>query len=105
MDCQTLTDIAASSQMVCRRFVTYSNESKVQRPECASRVLEKKGAVSEATVRAMAAGALRRTKSADCGRSDRYCGTRWRGSRQTGLEQSGWHGPRVAAAQYESVRS
>jgi nicotinamide-nucleotide amidase len=60
---KTLTDIAGSSQWFVEGFVTYSNESKVQRLSVPRAVLEKKGAVSEATVRAMAAGALRRTKA------------------------------------------
>jgi nicotinamide-nucleotide amidase len=60
---KTLTDIAGSSQWFVEGFVTYSNESKVQRLSVPRAVLEKKGAVSEATVRAMAAGALRRAKA------------------------------------------
>jgi nicotinamide-nucleotide amidase len=60
---KTLTDIAGSSQWFVEGFVTYSNESKVQRLGVPRAVLEKKGAVSEATVRAMAAGALRRSKA------------------------------------------
>ena len=60
---KTLTDIAGSSQWFVEGFVTYSNESKVQRLGVPRAVLERKGAVSEATVRAMAAGALRRTKA------------------------------------------
>jgi nicotinamide-nucleotide amidase len=60
---KTLTDIAGSSQWFVEGFVTYSNESKVQRLSVPRVVLEKKGSVSEATVRAMAAGAMRRTKA------------------------------------------
>jgi nicotinamide-nucleotide amidase len=60
---KTLTDIAGSSQWFVEGFVTYSNESKVQRLSVPRAVLEKKGAVSEAAVRAMAAGALRRAKA------------------------------------------
>jgi nicotinamide-nucleotide amidase len=60
---KTLTDIAGSSQWFVEGFVTYSNESKVQRLGVPRAVLEKAGAVSEATVRAMAAGALRRSKA------------------------------------------
>jgi nicotinamide-nucleotide amidase len=60
---KTLTDIAGSSQWFVEGFVTYSNESKVQRLGVPLAVLEKQGAVSEATVRAMAAGALRRSKA------------------------------------------
>jgi nicotinamide-nucleotide amidase len=60
---KTLTDIAGSSQWFVEGFVTYSNESKVQRLSVPRAVLEKKGAVSEEAVRAMAAGALRRAKA------------------------------------------
>ncbi len=58
---KALTDIAGSSQWFTEGFVTYSNESKVQRLGVPRSVLARDGAVSEATVRAMAAGALRRT--------------------------------------------
>jgi nicotinamide-nucleotide amidase len=58
---KALTDIAGSSQWFVEGFVTYSNESKVLRLGVARSVLRSDGAVSEATVRAMAAGALRRT--------------------------------------------
>ena len=58
---KALTDIAGSSQWFIEGFVTYSNESKMQRLGVSSLVLRRHGAVSEATVRAMAAGALRRT--------------------------------------------
>jgi nicotinamide-nucleotide amidase len=60
---KTLTDIAGSSQWFVEGFVTYSNGSKVQRLGVPLAVLEKQGAVSESTVRAMAAGALRRSKA------------------------------------------
>jgi nicotinamide-nucleotide amidase len=58
---KALTDIAGSSQWFVEGFVTYSNESKVQRLGVPRSVLQTQGAVSEATVRAMAAGALKRT--------------------------------------------
>ena len=60
---KALTDIAGSSQWFIEGFVTYSNESKMRRLGVPRAVLEKNGAVSEQTVRAMAAGALRRTKA------------------------------------------
>ena len=60
---KTLTDIPGSSRWFGEGFVTYSNESKIRRLGVPSVTLEKNGAVSEATVRAMAAGALRRTKA------------------------------------------
>ena len=58
---KALTDIAGSSQWFVEGFVTYSNESKVQRLGVPRSVLRTQGAVSEAAVRAMAAGALKRT--------------------------------------------
>jgi nicotinamide-nucleotide amidase len=58
---KALTDIAGSSQWFVEGFVTYSNESKVRRLGVPRSVLRSDGAVSEAVVRAMAAGALRRT--------------------------------------------
>jgi nicotinamide-nucleotide amidase len=58
---KALTDIAGSSQWFIEGFVTYSNESKTLRLGVPHSVLRSDGAVSEATVRAMAAGALRRT--------------------------------------------
>jgi nicotinamide-nucleotide amidase len=60
---KTLTDIAGSSKWFVEGFVTYSNESKVRRLGVPRAALRKTGAVSEATVRAMAAGALRRAKA------------------------------------------
>jgi nicotinamide-nucleotide amidase len=58
---KALTDIAGSSQWFIEGFVTYSNESKLERLGVPPGVLRRHGAVSEAVVRAMAAGALRRT--------------------------------------------
>lgn len=60
---KALTDIAGSSEWFAEGFVTYSNESKVRRLDVPSTVLRRHGAVSEATVRAMAAGALRRSNA------------------------------------------
>ena len=58
---KALTDIAGSSQWFVEGFVTYSDEAKVRRLGVPSALLRDSGAVSEATVRAMAAGAIRRT--------------------------------------------
>jgi nicotinamide-nucleotide amidase len=60
---KTLTDVAGSSQWFIEGFVTYSNESKVRRLGLPRAVLQKNGAVSEATVRAMAIGALKRARA------------------------------------------
>jgi nicotinamide-nucleotide amidase len=58
---KALTDIAGSSQWFVEGFVTYSNESKFLRLGVPRSVLRSNGAVSEASVRAMAAGALTRS--------------------------------------------
>jgi nicotinamide-nucleotide amidase len=60
---KTVTDIAGSSQWFKEGFVTYSNEAKHERLGVPNSVLRKHGAVSEATAKAMAAGALRRAGS------------------------------------------
>ena len=60
---KVLTDIAGSSDWFVEGFVTYSNESKVRRLGVPRAILQRRGAVSEAAVRAMAAGALRRSKA------------------------------------------
>jgi len=60
---KALTDIAGSSQWFLEGLVTYSDPAK-QRTLCVPRaVLKKHGAVSEATVRAMAGGALKRSRA------------------------------------------
>lgn len=53
------TDIAGSSRWFECGFVTYSNFAKIRDLGVTERTLENNGAVSEATVREMAAGALR----------------------------------------------
>jgi nicotinamide-nucleotide amidase len=60
---KALTDIAGSSEWFTEGFVTYSNESKVRRLGVPRAILAKNGAVSGATVRAMAMGALRRSRA------------------------------------------
>ncbi|HEX3397450.1 MAG TPA: nicotinamide-nucleotide amidohydrolase family protein [Steroidobacteraceae bacterium] len=60
---KALTDIAGSSNWFTEGLVTYSNESKTRRLGVSGAVLRKYGAVSDAAVRSMAAGALRRTKA------------------------------------------
>ncbi len=54
-----LTEIAGSSDVVGRTFVTYSNQAKQELLGVPAAVLEVKGAVSAETVTAMAEGALR----------------------------------------------
>ena len=53
-----LTDIAGSSDVVERGFVTYSNEAKTEMLGVPAALIERVGAVSEEVARAMAAGAL-----------------------------------------------
>lgn len=60
---QCITDVAGSSAWFDRGFVTYSNEAKCAMLGVDPGLLETHGAVSEATVRAMAAGALRNSRA------------------------------------------
>lgn len=55
---KVVTDVPGSSQWFDRGFVTYSNEAKIELLGVAPATLEAHGAVSEATVREMARGAL-----------------------------------------------
>lgn len=55
----TLTEIAGSSDVVDRGFVTYSNEAKEAMLGVPPETLERYGAVSTETATAMAAGALK----------------------------------------------
>lgn len=56
-----LTEIAGSSAVLDRGFVTYSNRAKADLLGVPREVLREHGAVSEATARAMAAGARERS--------------------------------------------
>jgi nicotinamide-nucleotide amidase len=56
---QAITEVAGSSAWFERGFVTYSNLSKRQMLGVSEATLTQHGAVSEATVREMVAGALR----------------------------------------------
>jgi len=58
-----LTEIAGSSHVVERGFVSYSNEAKQELLGVPGELIENHGAVSEAVVRAMAAGALERSRA------------------------------------------
>ena len=55
---QAITDVAGSSAWFERGFVTYSNLSKQQMLGVSEATLDQRGAVSEAVVREMVAGAL-----------------------------------------------
>jgi nicotinamide-nucleotide amidase len=59
---QAVTSIAGSSAWFERGFVTYSNAAKQELLGVRTRTLKKHGAVSEATAREMAQGALARSK-------------------------------------------
>lgn len=58
MVCAALTDVAGSSAVVDRGFVTYSNAAKTQMLGVDPALIAEHGAVSEAVARAMAEGAL-----------------------------------------------
>ena len=61
--CAALTEIAGSSAVLDRGFVTYSNEAKVERLGVSQDIIETFGAVSIACVWAMAQGALANSKA------------------------------------------
>jgi nicotinamide-nucleotide amidase len=61
---KTLTDVAGSSAWFDRGFVTYTNEAKQDLLGVRTETLAAHGAVSEATVREMVAGALARSRAA-----------------------------------------
>lgn len=56
-----ITDIAGSSDWFDRGFVTYSNQAKMEMLGVSATTLAAHGAVSEATVREMARGAVERS--------------------------------------------
>lgn len=60
---KTITDVAGSSQWFDCGFVTYSNQAKERLLGVAADTLAAQGAVSEATVREMVAGALARSRA------------------------------------------
>jgi nicotinamide-nucleotide amidase len=59
----TLTAIAGASDVVDRGFVTYSNEAKHEQVGVPMALIQTDGAVSEAVARAMAEGALARSRA------------------------------------------
>ena len=60
---QTVTQISGSSAWFDRGFVTYSNTSKEEMLGVSPETLKKHGAVSEATAREMAEGALQYSRA------------------------------------------
>src|SRR5574340_117968 len=85
---QAITDVAGSSAWFERGFITYSNLSKQQMLGVSEATLVQHGAVSEAAVREMVAGALARSAAQvalavsgiagpDGGTPDKPVGTVW----------------------------
>lgn len=60
---EAVTSIAGSSHWYDRGFITYTNESKQDMLNVAAQTLAEFGAVSEQTVREMAAGALKHSRA------------------------------------------
>ena len=60
---ECVTEVAGSSGWFDRGFVTYSNAAKTEMLGVDARLIEAHGAVSEAVVLAMAAGALRHSRA------------------------------------------
>jgi nicotinamide-nucleotide amidase len=60
---QTITAVAGSSDWFDRGFVTYSNAAKQEMLDVRSATLDRYGAVSEETARAMAQGALAHSRA------------------------------------------
>lgn len=60
---EVLTAIAGSSNYYERGFITYSNESKQELLGVPEQTIKEHGAVSEETVRAMAAGAIAHSRA------------------------------------------
>ena len=105
---KVLTDVAGSSRWFSHGLVTYGDGAKTQILDVSPAVLERDGAVSEATVRAMAAGArsLARADYAvaisgiagpDGGSVDKPVGTVW-------FAWAGPGGARVARQQFAGDR-
>ena len=60
---KAITDVPGSSTVFDCGYVTYSNQAKTDMLDVPPAVLEANGAVSDATVRAMAEGALEKSKA------------------------------------------
>lgn len=97
----SLTDLAGSSRWFERGWVTYSNAAKRDDLGVAEATLAAQGAVSEAVVREMAEGALRRSGAAlavaisgiagpDGGTPDKPVGLVWFGLAQAGQATRAW---------------
>lgn len=60
---EAVTSVAGSSHWYDRGFITYTNESKQEMLDVSAQTLAEFGAVSEQTVREMAAGALKHSRA------------------------------------------
>ena len=58
-----ITDIAGSSAVLDRGLVTYSNQAKMEMLGVRAEIIDRHGAVSEETARAMVEGALRHSRA------------------------------------------
>ena len=58
-----ITDLAGSSSILERGYITYSNQSKTELLDVPASILKEHGAVSQETARHMAAGALKNSKA------------------------------------------
>ncbi len=94
-----ITDIAGSSAVLDRGFVTYSNEAKMEMLGVSAETLAAHGAVSKQTAREMAAGALARSRAGialavtgiagpDGGSAEKPVGLVWFGVAVEGREPS-----------------
>lgn len=61
--CAALTEVAGSSAVLDRGFVTYSNEAKMEALDVPRDIIDTLGAVSVATAWAMAQGALKHSQA------------------------------------------
>ncbi|MGQ0656693.1 MAG: nicotinamide-nucleotide amidase [Chromatiales bacterium] len=98
---KAITDVPGSSQWFDRGFVTYSNEAKREQLGVSAQTIEMKGAVSDATAREMAAGALRASHAQvaaaitgvagpDGGGAEKPVGTVWFACALTGEPGIAW---------------
>jgi nicotinamide-nucleotide amidase len=60
---EAVTSVAGSSRWYDRGFITYTNEAKQEMLSVSAQTLSEYGAVSEQTVREMAAGALKHSRA------------------------------------------
>ena len=107
------TDLAGSSQWFERGFITYSNEAKTELLGVDAALITRHGAVSEEVARAMARGAVARSRAQvavavtgvagpDGGSAQKPVGTVWFGwATQTGVvsEMRCFEGDRAAVRQ------